>query len=779
MIGNMELGDATTEVIEQAKELVAQAEFGAAMSTVLDGLAVVMEDGANDDDLAALTQAVQEIEARLAAGVEDAEGLIAAELDWVRALLRLWEVRESAPGGRLASDTGGMAVSRVEAAGVFGRIPSGKGAEGVDEARREAALLRGRNDRWIQEAVLAGGFSVPVHELTARLGLSDVDAMIVLVLAAPALDPSIDRAYRWAWQDFTQKNPDVGFVRDLIDVLAPDTQTVPDRLLPSSTLIRTGVVTIHAPADRVGGGLIHHQLALASSVVEFLRGRTIVGTEGGSLARLQWSERTLDELVVPEGLRSGLTRLYPPGDGPFPHKALLVGGRGAGKKTLSGAVAWEGSRPILTIELHGLGADPAAAGVLLAAAVRDARMHRAFLYIDIRRAASDLDTAPALAAVIGRGLADTEDLPVAVGARSVSEVLFEEVEGLCEIPVTGYGTDELLALWRSALGRRNLTPPEEDVIVGVACQPGLTPGMIERAAAEVAGRAVASGLDGVSDDHLRMAVRNQVALGLAGVARRVSSAMDWDDFVLPNDTLERLEDIIVHMRYSDRVFDEWGFAGRFPYGKGLLCLFSGPPGTGKTMAAGVIAREIGVDLFQVDLSAVVSKWIGETEKTLARIFDEAQRARAALLFDEADSLFGRRTEQKTSTDRYGNLEVNYLLQRVETYEGLVILTSNFEQNIDEAFKRRLRFSIHFPFPNAEARARIWQVLLPSEADVADDIDFEEVAERFELAGGNIKNAVLRAAFDAAQSECAIGREQLIRAALEEYRGMGKLVRDED
>jgi SpoVK/Ycf46/Vps4 family AAA+-type ATPase len=233
------------------------------------------------------------------------------------------------------------------------------------------------------------------------------------------------------------------------------------------------------------------------------------------------------------------------------------------------------------------------------------------------------------------------------------------------------------------------------------------------------------------------------------------------------------------LRYSDRVFDEWGFAGRFPYGKGLLCLFSGPPGTGKTMAAGVIAREIGVDLFQVDLSAVVSKWIGETEKTLARIFDEAQRAQAALLFDEADSLFGRRTEQKTSTDRYGNLEVNYLLQRVENYEGLVILTSNFEQNIDEAFKRRLRFSIHFPFPDAEARARIWRVLLPSEANVADDIDFDEVAERFDLAGGNIKNAVLRAAFDAAQSECAIGREQLIRAALEEYRGMGKLVRDED
>ncbi len=407
-------------------------------------------------------------------------------------------------------------------------------------------------------------------------------------------------------------------------------------------------------------------------------------------------------------------------------------------------------------------------------------MHRALLYIDIRRTLSEMDTAPVMASALGRRLTASTDLPVAIGARSVSEVLFEEVEGLCELPVTGYGTDELLALWRAALEGRGLTPPDEDVLVAVACQPGLTPGMIERAAAEVAGRAAADGTGGeVADEALRNAVRNQVALGLAGVAQRVSSAMDWDDFVLPEDTLERLEDIIVHMRYSERVFDEWGFAGRFPYGKGLLCLFSGPPGTGKTMAAGVIAREIGLDLFRVDLSAVVSKWIGETEKTLARIFDEAERARAALLFDEADSMFGRRTEQKTSTDRYANLEVNYLLQRVEDYDGLVILTSNFEENIDDAFKRRLRFSIHFPFPDAKARERIWQVLIPKEAAVVKRIDFGDLAERFELAGGNIKNAVLRAAFDAAQEETSIGYQHLIRAAQEEYRGMGKLVRDED
>ncbi len=777
MIDGMELTDAANRVIEQAKELVARAEFGTAMEVVLEGLAVVMENGAGEDDVAALTQAVQEIEERLAGGVQGAEGLVEAELEWVRALLRLWEVRETAPGGRLASDTGGLAISRAEVAGTLRGTEAG---EGVTLAREDVVLLRGRNDRWIQEAVLAGGFSVPAHELTKRLGLDDVELMILLVLAAPALDPALDRAYRWAWQDYTQKTPDVGFVRDLLGLLPGDPHAVPDRLLPSAPLVRSGIVRLHTPPDRPGAGLLHRQLALAPSVVEFMRGRAVVDPAIQGVASLSWAERTLDDLTVPAGVREGLTRLYPAGDGPFVHKALLVGGRGAGKRTLTAAVAWEGSRPILTLELHSLASDPASAELAIEAAVRDARMHRALLYIDIRRTLSEMDTAPVMASALGRRLTASTDLPVAIGARSVSEVLFEEVEGLCELPVTGYGTDELLALWRAALEGRGLTPPDEDVLVAVACQPGLTPGMIERAAAEVAGRAAADGTGGeVADEALRNAVRNQVALGLAGVAQRVSSAMDWDDFVLPEDTLERLEDIIVHMRYSERVFDEWGFAGRFPYGKGLLCLFSGPPGTGKTMAAGVIAREIGLDLFRVDLSAVVSKWIGETEKTLARIFDEAERARAALLFDEADSMFGRRTEQKTSTDRYANLEVNYLLQRVEDYDGLVILTSNFEENIDDAFKRRLRFSIHFPFPDAKARERIWQVLIPKEAAVVKRIDFGDLAERFELAGGNIKNAVLRAAFDAAQEETSIGYQHLIRAAQEEYRGMGKLVRDED
>ena len=777
MIGDMELTDAAGLVIEQAKELVARAEFGTALEVVLEGLAAVMENGASEDDVAALTQAVQEIEERLAGGVHGAEGMVAAELQWVRSLLRLWEVRESAPGGRLASDTGGMAVSRAE---IHGTLQGEGGGEGVDAARADVVLLRGRNDRWIQEAVLAGGFSVPAHELTVRLGLDDVELMIVLVLAAPSLDSSLDRAYRWAWQDYTQKTPDVGFVRDLLDALPADPQAVPDRLLTGGRLVASGVVTLHAPADRVGAGLLHRQLALAPSVVEFLRGRAVVDPAIDGVARLTWAESTLEDLIVPDALRTGLTRLYPPGDGPFLHKALLVGGRGAGKRTLTGAIAWEASRPILSVDVHGLISDPLAAEAAVAAAVRDARLHRAMLYIDARRSLSDPESAAALAGALGRRLAGTTDLPVAIGARSVSEVLFEEVEGLCELPVTGYGTDELLALWHSALGRRGLKPPSEETLVSIACQPGLTPGMIERASAEVAGRAAADGtVHDVADEALRSAVRNQVALGLAGVAERVSSAMDWDDFVLPDDTLERLEDIIIHLRYSERVFDDWGFAGRFPYGKGLLCLFSGPPGTGKTMAAGVIAREIGLDLFRVDLSAVVSKWIGETEKTLARIFDEAGRARAALLFDEADSLFGRRTEQKTSTDRYGNLEVNYLLQRVENYDGLVILTSNFEENIDDAFKRRLRFSIHFPFPDAKARSRIWQVLLPSKAKVAKRIDFDDIAERFELAGGNIKNAVLRAAFDAAQEETSIGYKHLVRAAQEEYRGMGKLVRDED
>src|SRR6185369_7694969 len=203
------------------------------------------------------------------------------------------------------------------------------------------------------------------------------------------------------------------------------------------------------------------------------------------------------------------------------------------------------------------------------------------------------------------------------------------------------------------------------------------------------------------------------------------------------------------------VLDEWGFGARLPLGSGVNVLFSGPSGTGKTMAAQVVAGALGLDLYRIDLSRVVSKYIGETEKNLGTIFDEAQSSNAILFFDEADALFGKRSEVKDAHDRYANIEVAYLLQRIESYDGVAIMATNLRQNIDEAFTRRLDFLVDFPFPETEYRHRIWATHFPPEAPLASDVDLMEIAEHYRLAGGNIRNVALAAAYLAAANGGAI------------------------
>jgi SpoVK/Ycf46/Vps4 family AAA+-type ATPase len=227
------------------------------------------------------------------------------------------------------------------------------------------------------------------------------------------------------------------------------------------------------------------------------------------------------------------------------------------------------------------------------------------------------------------------------------------------------------------------------------------------------------------------------------------------------------------------VFDDWGFGRRVAHGRGLSALFSGPPGTGKTLAAEVIAGRAGLDLYKVDLAGVVSKYIGETERNLARVFDEAQNCHAILFFDEADALFGKRSEVSDAHDRYANIEVAYLLQRLERYEGLVVLATNLAKNLDPAFLRRLHVVVEFPMPGPAERRRIWAHCLPRSAPVGPDLDLAFLADGFELSGGTIRNAVLAAAFLAAEQGTAITMATAVVALRRELQKLGRLVRPED
>jgi hypothetical protein len=300
------------------------------------------------------------------------------------------------------------------------------------------------------------------------------------------------------------------------------------------------------------------------------------------------------------------------------------------------------------------------------------------------------------------------------------------------------------------------------------------PGAIADVVAEAGRHAAAAGtpLDAAA---LEAAVGRRLSLRLGTFGAVVHRKARFAEMVLPEDVIDTLRDMIAMVRERAQILERWGYQRHLGISRGVSALFSGEPGTGKTMAASVIASELGLELMRIDLSQVVSKWVGETEKNLARIFDEAQDANAMLLFDEADSLFAKRTEVKTAQDRYANLEVNYILQRMESFDGVSVLTSNFEGSIDQALQRRLNFRIRFPEPEIEERELLWQKLLPPETGIHDAVPFRRLAERFQMTGGYIKNAIVRAAVIAARQGRAMTADDLWAGAHVEYAEMGKVL----
>ncbi len=326
---------------------------------------------------------------------------------------------------------------------------------------------------------------------------------------------------------------------------------------------------------------------------------------------------------------------------------------------------------------------------------------------------------------------------------------------------------EQRTLWRETLGGHATACNGE--LDRITSQFDLNAGTIRAVANDAVDMGEATG-DGAGK-HLWETCIRHLRPKLEELAQRIVPAARWDDLVIPAAQRETLRQIVAHVRRRRMVYDDWGFAKKGSRGLGISALFSGPSGTGKTMAAEVLAAELGLDLFRIDLSSVVSKYIGETEKNLKRVFDAAEEGGAVLLFDEADALFGKRSEVKDSHDRFANIEVGYLLQRMEAYEGLAILTSNLKNSLDTAFMRRIRFVINFPFPDASAREEIWRRVFP-DATPVEGLEIAALA-RLNLAGGNIRNIALNGAFLAADAGEPVAMRHLMTAARSEYAKLEK------
>ncbi len=610
----------------------------------------------------------------------------------------------------------------------------------------------------IDAAILerTGGRETPFTRLVALLGLGPVEIDLLLC----ALAPAVRRGFREALQMIGPEVVPGGVhpAAHLIELVASsaETQAQARTAVEDDGALIAGGALLAQPMSAVAPPL-WRALAPSPTLYRWLLGQR-------SPYPVLDAEPPLRRAVDPE-VRAHLEAAVREA-GQRPVRVLLLGETGSGRTRAAAALAH-----LLDRRAARLPAAPAE----LAPAALDARLRRRLLYLD---AGAGDRAFPAAFAALAAAALDHPDVACAVatqpGAPAAAALL---AAGFTRVDVPAPSQSAQIQAWQSALG----PGADEDDIADLVRGHALPFHAIEEAATQAqVDTGLAPGADRAQGRRL-LAAAERVARAHTGdrlsqIADRLSTTLTWDDLVLPDECRVAVDEIWRAAAARRTVYEDWGFESRTPYGRAISAIFSGPPGTGKTMVATLIARQLGIELYRVDLSRLVDKYIGETEKHLATLFGEAERGRCVLLFDEADAIFGKRTKSaESATDRYANLEVNYLLQRIETFSGIVLLTTNQETLVDEAFKRRLRYRVEFPFPDEDEREAIWRRLVPPEAPLAEDVDPPALARRYELSGGHIKNAVLRAAFAAAADDAAIDQARLIRAANQELENIGKLV----
>jgi AAA+ superfamily predicted ATPase len=643
-------------------------------------------------------------------------------------------------------------------------------------ARAPAAPLFGSGDA--PSLAPLDGAGSGFGRLADVLDLDSFDLDVVVIALAPELDLRYERLYAYLQDDVTRRRPTVDLALHLLCASAEERVASRARFAPHAPLMRHAVVELVAEPGLAEPPLIARAVKLDERIVRYLLGHDGADGRLDGVCRRVIPEMTLDELdLAPETARLLFSLGERLRDEREPLRLVFDGPPGVGKRPAAAALARIAGGRLLTFDIGAaLGAELPFPR-LLQLALRDARLDDAVLYLSgIERLRGDEHAADD--AALSNALVEHEGA-VIVARSSQAATGAPAVEPLPRFTTVRFALPARpvrRARWSAALAAARIELPEED-IDALADRFRLTPEQIVDAAGAVPHEALRAGGGAPTGDHVFAAARERSRVGLEGLGHRIRPHYGWDDIVLPEDRRRQLEEIVNHVRYRARVYDDWGFDRKLALGKGLNVLFAGPSGTGKTMAAEIVAGELGLDLYKIDLSATVSKYIGETEKNLARVFAAAERANAILFFDEADALFGKRSEVRDAHDRYANIEIGYLLQRMEEYDGVAVLATNLRRNMDDAFVRRMHVTVEFPLPDEEDRRRIWDAIWPSATPRHADLDVAALASRFELSGGHIRNIALAAAFLAAADGEVVTLDHVMRATRREYQKIGKVLLD--
>ncbi|MEY9697580.1 AAA+ superfamily predicted ATPase [Bradyrhizobium diazoefficiens] len=674
----------------------------------------------------------------------------------------------------------------LKAAIARARVLAGNGADdalqGLYISDDEIELLMKRqrgemfdSDESIVDARIEFLASSWLSAISERWSFPDFDNAVLILALAPELDLRYERIYAYLQDDVTKRRPTVDLA---LNLFCNGPQERLDRRLrfrSDAPLIRSGMLRLLPDPALVEPPLLAQYLRVGERAARALLGDNSLDSRLASFCAYHASPAqpadTLRQSDIVQRLPAFAVGAR---DNGRPIRLLFSGPATSGKREAAAALAQSGGQALLTADLARSSAwknEPAVIASLLA---QEAALSNGLLYVSGLRCSPPEEEAGRL--FVDGLLESIETVILAAETSAISAVIGNE--RFLEIVFALPDYEARHELWRSLTEDAGITVDAEtsDTLASnFVLAPEEIAAAVNFARQQLDWKITApAGLEkDAAAAELLSAARRQSGGELAALASKVRPVHRWEDIVLPEDALQQLKEISARVRFGHQVMEHGGFGRKLSSGKGIAALFAGPSGTGKTMAAEVIANDLNLDLYRIDLSRVVSKYIGETEQNLERIFNAAVRSNSVLLFDEADSLLGKRSAVHDAHDRYANMEISYLLQKMEQHEGITILTTNLRGNIDDAFLRRLAFMVQFPFPEEEARLKIWKCVWPRETAVDRAVDFAALANRFRLSGGNISNVGLSAAFLAAEQARPVGMADILRATQREYAKVGK------
>jgi hypothetical protein len=604
----------------------------------------------------------------------------------------------------------------------------------------------------------------PFSRLVASFGLSPLDSIILLLSLAPEFDLRYERIYAYLQDDVSQRCPTVNLMMNLLGGSVAQRFAVWQRLNSEMPLRKHRLIACVTDPARPQSSFLSYQIRVDHRITGYLLGDDHLDSRLVHAVKVQQPDPAMWLPEIAEPMREAM---------PYAPVIYMQGSAEMGQLEMALALCAAQGLPLVNIDMTALAAKETPLEDNWRLALREGYLNNGAVFVDHWESALGESRVPSPA--LWESLLAYPQT-VFISARGEWEPIdLNRERRMLRMTFNIPDYRERYGVWEEAVGKYQTALQPQD-IEETSSKFGFTRAQIVRAVHTAVDLAQSRG-ELVQKADLYAGAQAHANLQLGTLARRIVPRFGWDDLILPPEQINQLREMSLRLRYSHVVQDEWGFGDHMPNSSGISALFAGDSGTGKTLSAEVIAKDLGLVMYKIDLSAVVSKYIGETEKNLNTIFTTAQSSNAILFFDEADALFGKRSEVKDARDRYANIEIAYLLQQIEAYDGVVIMATNFRQNLDDAFTRRLDFLVDFPFPDAEYRKRLWEAHFPPRTPMADDLDFGEVAERYRLAGGNIRNVALAAAYLAAANGRVVTREHIRSAVRREHQKMGRLIED--